>query len=105
MRAMRSKLVVFAAVAALSSATAFSQSQTIRIHAATLIDGTGKVLRNATVVVEGSKIARIESGPAGAATYDLGQLTLVPGLIDVHSHVGWHFDKDGRFAARRGDPA
>ena len=105
MRAMRSKLVVVAAVAVLCSATGFSQSQTLRIHAATLLDGTGKVVRNATVVVEGSKIARIESGNSGAATYELGQLTLVPGLIDVHAHVGWHFDKDGRYAARRGDPA
>src|SRR5437899_7552597 len=26
-------------------------------------------------------------------------------MIDVHAHVGWHFDKDGRYAARRGDPA
>jgi len=23
----------------------------------------------------------------------------MPGLIDVHAHVGWHFDKDGRYAA------
>jgi imidazolonepropionase-like amidohydrolase len=105
MRAMRSKLLAFAAVAALSSATLFSQSQTIRIHAATILDGTGKVLRNSTIVVEGSKIVRIESGNAGTATYDLAQLTVVPGLIDVHSHLGWHFDKAGRYAARRGDPS
>jgi len=105
MRAMRSKLLVLAAVVALSSVTIRSQSQTLRIHAATLLDGTGKVLRNSTIVVEGSKIARIESGNSGQATYDLGQLTVAPGLIDVHSHIGWHFDKNGRFAARRGDPA
>ena len=30
---------------------------------------------------------------------------MLPGIIDVHSHVGWHFDKDGRYAARRGAPA
>ena len=107
MRGMRSKLLVFAAVAAFSSVALFSQSQTsgIRIHAATLLDGTGRIVRNATIVVEGSKIARVESGSSGPATYDLGTMTLVPGLIDVHSHIGWHFDKDGRFAARRGDPA
>src|SRR5262249_8447869 len=29
----------------------------------------------------------------------------VPGLIDVHAHVGWHFDKDGRYAARPGPAA
>ena len=26
-------------------------------------------------------------------------------MIDVHAHVGWHFDKDGRYAARPGTPA
>ena len=105
MRAMRSTLLVFAGAAAISSVTVLSQSQTIRVHAATVLDGTGKVLRNATIVVEGSRIGRIELGNAGPATYELGTLTVVPGLIDVHAHVGWHFDKDGRFAARRGDPS
>jgi len=105
MRAMRRTLLAFAVVAAFSSATVLSQSQTIRIHAATVLDGTGKTLRNATIVVDGSKITRIESGNPGSATYELGRLTVVPGLIDVHSHVGWHFDKNGRYAARRGDPA
>ena len=108
MRAMRSKLLVLMAVAAIASVTVRSQSQTgsqtVRIHAVTLLDGTGKVLRNSTIVVEGSKIARIESGNSGPATYDVGQLTVAPGLIDVHAHVGWHFDKSGRYAARRGEP-
>ncbi len=119
MRRMRSKLVVFAAVAAISGVSVVSHSQTtgtpargqggasgpVRIHAAALLDGTGKTIRNATIVVEGSKIARVETGSSAPATYDLGSRTIVPGLIDVHSHVGWHFDKDGRFAARRGEPA
>src|SRR5262249_4863028 len=77
----------------------------IRIHAATVIDGGGKTLRNATVVVQGSKITSVETGNAATATYDLGQLTVMPGMIDVHAHVAWHFDKDGRYAARTGSPA
>jgi imidazolonepropionase-like amidohydrolase len=87
------------------TATVSSQTQTIRIHAGTLIDGTGKTVRNATVVVSGSKITAVETGAAANATYDLAGLTVVPGLIDVHSHVGWHFDKSGRYAARPGSPA
>jgi imidazolonepropionase-like amidohydrolase len=83
----------------------FAQGQTTRIHAARVIDGTGKVLANATIVVQGSKITSIETGNAGNATYDLGQLTVLPGMIDVHAHLGWHFDKAGRYAARRGAPA
>ena len=88
-----------------SSQSAPAGGQAIRIHAATVLDGTGKTLRNATIVVTGSKITSIESGNASAATYDLGTLTVIPGMIDVHAHLGWHFDKDGRYAARPGDPA
>ena len=98
--------VAFAVFVLAASATISSQTpQTIRIHAATVLDGTGKTLRNATIVVQGSRITSIETGAAGSATYDLGTLTVIPGMIDVHSHLGWHFDKDGRYAARRGDPA
>src|SRR5437867_2931267 len=87
------------------STTLRSQDQTVRIHAATVIDGAGKTLKNATVVVRGSKITSVETGSGGAATYDLGSMTVIPGMIDVHAHLGWHFDKDGRYAAQRGNPA
>jgi imidazolonepropionase-like amidohydrolase len=98
---------VIAALAAtlLCPVVLVSQTQTVRIHAARVIDGTGKVLPNATIVVQGSKITSIEAGNAGTAAYNLGRLTVLPGMIDVHAHVGWHFDKDGRYAARRGSPA
>jgi len=85
--------------------TLSSQTQTIRIHAGTVIDGAGKSIRNATIVVSGSKITAIETGSASKPTYDFARLTIVPGMIDVHSHVGWHFDKSGRYAARPGSPA
>jgi imidazolonepropionase-like amidohydrolase len=100
---MRLKAALFAAV--LAAPTLLAQGQTTRIHAATLIDGTGKTLRNATVVVQGSKITSIETGAAQNPAYELGQLTVMPGMIDVHAHVAWHFDKDGRYAARPGSPA
>src|SRR5438128_11737183 len=92
-------VVVFSAVAV------SAQEPTTRIRAATVIDGTGKVLRNATIVVQGSKITSIDTGVSGSASYNLGQLTVLPGMIDVHAPVAWHFDKDGRYAARPGSPA
>jgi len=104
MRAMRFKVLLFASVIAAAASLA-AQNPTIRIRAATIIDGTGKVLRNATVVVQGSKITSIDTGNAGSASYNLGQLTVMPGMIDVHAHIGWHFDKDGRYAAKPGSPA
>src|SRR5882762_1953404 len=73
-----------------------------RIHAATIVDGTGKVLRNATIVVQGSKITGVDTSgpsPASPATYDLGRLTVMPGMIDVHAHLGWHFGPDRRDGA------
>jgi len=103
MRAMKLKAALFAVL--LASPVLLAQNQTVRIHAATVLDGTGRTLRNATIVVQGSKITSIETGGAANANYELGQLTIVPGMIDVHAHVGWHFDKDGRYAARPGSPA
>jgi imidazolonepropionase-like amidohydrolase len=104
MRAMRMKIAVFASIV-FAAATLTAQDQTIRIRAAAILDGTGKVVRNATIVVQGSKITSIDTGNAGQASYNLGQLTVLPGMIDVHAHVAWHFDKDGRYAARPGTPA
>jgi len=103
MRAMKLKAALFAVL--LATPALMAQNPTVRIHAATVLDGTGKTLKNATIVVQGSKITSIETGSGAGADYELGQLTLVPGLIDVHAHVGWHFDKDGRYAARPGSPA
>jgi imidazolonepropionase-like amidohydrolase len=62
-----------------------------------VIDGKGGVQRNAVIAIEGSRIVRI--GGAGAQqplTYDLSRLTVLPGLIDTHIHIGSHFGKDGR---------
>src|SRR5215510_10888214 len=104
MRAMRMKIAVFASVVA-AAASLTAQDQAIRIRAATILDGAGKVVRNATIVVQGSKITSIDTANAGTPSYNLGQLTVLPGMIDVHAHVAWHFDKDGRYAARPGSPA
>src|SRR4029077_1378687 len=59
------------------------------IHAGKLIDvRSGKVIPNAYIVVEKDRITRIAySLPAGATEIDLSKYTVVPGLIDVHSHV------------------
>lgn len=71
------------------------------LRAGTVLDGTGGVLRDVDLVIEGSRIATIE--PRGAAAdYDLSNVTLMPGWIDTHVHVAWHFDRDGRLAWRDG---
>jgi imidazolonepropionase-like amidohydrolase len=103
MRVMRLHAALFAVF--LSASALVAQAPIVRVHAATVLDGTGRTLRNATVVVQGSKITAVETGTPANATYNLGQVTILPGMIDVHAHIGWHFDRDGRYAARPGTPA
>ena len=69
----------------------------VTIRADTLIDGKGAVMRDMTVVVDGGRIVSVEpSKPNQPVTYDFRQMTLMPGMIDTHVHIGWHFNKDGR---------
>ena len=65
--------------------------QRVAIRAARLIDGKSEaVVSNAVVLVEGEKITAVGSGlaiPADARVIDLGDATLLPGLIDAHTHL------------------
>jgi imidazolonepropionase-like amidohydrolase len=69
----------------------------IVIRADRIVDGRGKVIPGGTVVVTGNKITSVGRGSAGAVTYDLKGLTLLPGLIDAHSHLTWYFNREGRY--------
>lgn len=82
-----------------------SAQDAVVIRAGTLLDGRGGTQRDVAVVVRGATIDRINTAPAGTPTYDLRRLTLLPGLIDTHVHIGWHFGEDGRFAPRGATPA
>ncbi|MBK5257192.1 MAG: amidohydrolase family protein [Vicinamibacteria bacterium] len=68
----------------------------ITLRAAAVLDGRGGVLRNARITVVGSRITRIEANASGPATYDLGGATVLPGLIDAHTHLVWYFNAKGR---------
>ena len=59
------------------------------LRAKTLIDGTGNTISNPTIVIEGNKIISVTpngNNPNGATVIDLGNYTLLPGLIDMHVH-------------------
>jgi imidazolonepropionase-like amidohydrolase len=66
-------------------------SQSIVLETSTILDGKGAVLKNRQIVIEGSRIQAVAAGKA-AATYDLRGLTVMPGWIDTHIHLTWHFD-------------
>jgi imidazolonepropionase-like amidohydrolase len=61
----------------------------IAIRAARMIDGRGgNVISPAVVVVRGNRIESVgREVPSDAQTIDLGDMTLLPGLIDGHTHV------------------
>ena len=91
---------ILAALALLVSADLHAQQGELRIRAARVLDGTGLVISNATVVVKDASITAIEPASSKPVDIDLGQATLLPGLIDVHVHIGWHFGQNGRYEPR-----
>ena len=61
-----------------------------------VLDGRGTALDGRELVVRDGRIeAVVEAGSTtGATVYDLSGATLLPGLIDTHVHLGWHFDRE-----------
>ena len=86
------------ALGAIPSASAGAQASppTIALRFGQLVDGTGRVLRDAVVVVAGDRIQSIGSGgaaiPRGAEVRDLRRYTAIPGLIDAHTHMTYFWD-------------
>ena len=73
----------------------------IVIAAGTVFDGKGGVVHNTRIVIEGSKIVRIDP-KAGPVDYDLRGLIVLPGWIDSHVHITWIFGPDGKNAGAGG---
>jgi imidazolonepropionase-like amidohydrolase len=83
------------------------EPQGIVIHASTLFDGTGKVLHDVKIVVRRGKIESVKqhAGAVPDATYELSGLTVMPGWIDTHVHITWHFGPNGRLEDKTETPA
>lgn len=102
---MRTRAVVVlwcALVAAAVTVTAQSGrggAPPVTIRAARLLDGVGHTIENGVIQVQGTKIVAIDQR-TGPVTYDLGDATLLPGMIDVHVHLNWTFGPDGRYGGR-----
>jgi imidazolonepropionase-like amidohydrolase len=91
-------------LAALLISCAPAQDQPIVLKVSTLLDGKGGVQHNTNIAVDGAKILKIDSSNRGV-TFDLTGLTVMPGLIDTHVHIGSHFGPDGKLATREDSPA
>ena len=80
-----------------------AQNSRIVLQTSTILDGKGGTKKNQQIVIEGSRIVEIKSGSSGA-TYDLRGLTIMPGWIDTHVHLNWHFDAKHQLVNGREDP-
>ena len=76
----------------LLATAAAAQAQTTAFVGGRVIDGTGKVIENGTVIITGDTITAVGPAsiavPAGATRVDLKGKTILPGLINAHGHVG-----------------
>jgi imidazolonepropionase-like amidohydrolase len=98
MRILVGSLIVAAAASASAQNSSIGgpSNTPITIHAASMIDGRGREQRDVLLTVRAGKIEKVEAGVRSAhPTYELGQATLLPGLIDAHTHPGWYINKEG----------
>ena len=109
-RSTRRSLTALVAALAVPAVGAYSAAQapasvgpTTVVRAARMIDPkSGNVMQNPVVIVQGGRITSVGANaaiPAGAKLVDLGSLTLLPGLIDAHTHLTEDFS--GNFNERR----
>jgi len=78
--------------ALLASGLAAAQEPATFVRAGLLFDGR-ELRRDVTLEVQGKRILRVGGGlamPAGAVVHDLRALTVLPGLIDAHTHIALH---------------
>ena len=86
--------IVLTTICWLSSiSVSYSQESPTTIRAGLMIDGVGNTRRDARIFVSDDQITRIDS-LRGRVTYDLSDLTIMPGWIDTHVHLMSHFDDD-----------
>ncbi len=95
LKILRATLLIFAFAATLLLPHASAQNSPapakIALRAVHMLDGkTDTLVNNAVIFIEGDRISSVGSGlpiPKDAKVIDLGNLTLIPGLIDSHTHL------------------
>ena len=88
----------FIAAVLLATSPVASSAEEVVLRAERLLDGEGGVLTHRDIVIANGSIREIRPAAEERADYDLRGFTVLPGLIDTHVHLDWHFDKSGRLA-------
>ena len=83
-------------VALVAGHTAAAQGQVTVIRVGQMLDGRGGSTMGTSITVSGTRIEAVGTSKQ-RAKYDLTRYTVLPGLIDTHDHIGWHFNRAGRF--------
>jgi len=98
---MRPLKILFLLALAFSEAPA-QQANPVLFEGARLIVGDGSAaVENSAFLVENNKFTRIGKRgeirpPKGAERVDLSGQTVMPALVDAHTHLGWYIVKTGR---------
>jgi imidazolonepropionase-like amidohydrolase len=79
------------AVAILLAFAGTAGAQVTAFAGGRVIDGTGRVIENGTVIINGASISAVGPAstpiPANATRIDLTGKTILPGLVNAHGHV------------------
>lgn len=85
------------ATALVAAQAALAAAATTAVRVGRLVDGTGTVIAPAVVLIDGDRITAVGDAstpiPAGAHVIDLPRYTLIPGLIDLHTHITYYWDR------------
>lgn len=82
-----------------STASVHATDKPTAIRFGKLVDGTGRVIPNALVLIEGERIKSVGPFaplPPNTPVLDLTRYTAIPGLIDVHTHMTYVFDDQSK---------
>jgi len=92
---LRAAAITVGVIAAISPASVIAQ-QIKALKFASVVDGSGRVIPQGVVIIDGDKIVRVlgprDATPPTAQVVDLSRYTAIPGLIDLHTHMTYYWD-------------